>query len=1004
VAVVLSDEEECFVKDAAFEGLCRWSTWDQPEERYINYYMPYDHPVRLAREESYLRYYQARDFMLFGIVGDKADRTQDPWIANGGCATAQPGDAYIMAAEGTGGGWGSICAADLYPTIEAIVISSIAKASPYKLDGFIDSTAVQPISSTIKVAVQVCDEPSEYPSCPSGTHMQVVPRSRDSGFDYDAINNTLILYGAARPALLGDIVVSYRYWVDREQPPDGNLSCPCPETTPPECACPPGETCGLQDGVNHCTAETTQAACEGVAGCAWNTANGGGCFVSGLCEPDPTCGGGCSPGTVCDPNIGMCICDVSCGSSCGPGDICDDNFTVHPCEGVSEGACDSVSGCAWDALIHACVSSTCGQCVCNTEEAGCPPGRERDTDDATPSPTCGLCLCDETCGGACTGSLLCDDNSACTSLDTSACAAAGACDWDAALGECVSRTCGLCQPQLCGACPAGYVCDPNTGTCVCDLTCGGDCPAGSTCDGDDSSATCGQCICDETCGGPCPLGTECDTDLSSPSCGLCLATGDCSQPCNEDCAKFGNPSSCGGQSDCRWAPWLNGGAGGCHPVVCQVCAAGSGYCVVDIDCCGACGTDNTGGNPGDVCDPNTGSCQCDTSCGGGCPAGRTCDSDPSHLETCGQCLCDTDCGGACVYGTICDADLGSSTCGLCIADPDCGVAGDCNANCQAADESACAALSPDCRWAPWLDSGQGGCVPVACELCNPVVGQCLADPACCSSCGPYEECNPATGRCECDADCSRRCGPGLTCDSDPTSATCGQCLCDTTCGGACPPGLMCDDNADCQGFVDEAACTAAGVCAWDMSTGQCLSPYCGLCLISCDDCDPREVCNPATGLCECACPDCPLGQVCDPSTCECICDVTCGGYCPQGSLCDGARSSPTCGQCLCDTGCGGDCPVGMACDDNSHCDGLAVEPGGACEQSATCGVDPVANACRSPTCGLCMPDADCGGGCLPGLVCDPLTGLCVPDPNCGGCAPGYECDLLTLECVPSGGG
>ena len=111
--------------------------------------------------------------------------------SNGGCqvgsTVAEAGQGYIDVAEATGGGWGSICADDLYPTIESIVIGSIAKSSPYRLEGFIDGNNVQPIPATLKVVAEVCDVPAQYPTCSSGTHMEVLARSRDNGFDYDAI-------------------------------------------------------------------------------------------------------------------------------------------------------------------------------------------------------------------------------------------------------------------------------------------------------------------------------------------------------------------------------------------------------------------------------------------------------------------------------------------------------------------------------------------------------------------------------------------------------------------------------------------------------------------------------------------------------------------------------------------------------------------------------------------------------------------------------------------------
>src|SRR5690606_21389133 len=123
-----------------------------------------------------------------------------------------------------GGAWGTICPSDLYPTIESIVLQVLGNASPYILSG-----PGQPISATIKVAVEVCTVPGEYPNCGSGSEMVVVPRSRENGFDYDATFKSLLFYGNARPMNGGDIVVSYRYWVDTTPPTPG--TCPCAQAT-----------------------------------------------------------------------------------------------------------------------------------------------------------------------------------------------------------------------------------------------------------------------------------------------------------------------------------------------------------------------------------------------------------------------------------------------------------------------------------------------------------------------------------------------------------------------------------------------------------------------------------------------------------------------------------------------------------------------------------------------------------------------------------------------------
>jgi hypothetical protein len=575
VAVVLSDEETCFIKDHDFDGGCEWGG-------YGNLITPYDESIRLMRTRSFLEFYESRGFMVFGIVGDKADPSLPPSAANGGCNLggnqAEAGQAYVNVAEGTGGGWGSICATDLYPTIESIIIGSLGRASPYRLEGFISGSAVQPIASTIKVAVEVCDVPAEYPACNSGTHMQVVPRSRDSGWDYDGINNTLILYGGARPVLNGDIVASYRYWIDRPQPPEGNPSCPCPETSSPGCACPPGQACGQVGAVDSCAPQGTQFACEGTPGCAWNTSNGGFCVVNGLCEPDPTCGGACGAGTICDPVLGLCVCDVTCGGACGAGQTCDNNNNVNACQGLDEVSCSAP--CLWDAARTACYSPTCGQCLCDTTcGGGCPVGQ---LCDSIPGPTCGQCLCDTTCGtaicsansdqttcenagcfwdqigGACVGcdtTLTCDDGSACSGQAQAACTADPSCDWDASGSACTSPTCGFCSPPQCGSCPPGTVCDPGTGLCVCDTTCGGGCPDGRTCNAT-AGPTCGLCLCDTTCGGGCQTGQLCDDNTAcagldtSPS-GACETTTGCfvdpgTGSCTSDtCGLCGVDPSCG---------------------------------------------------------------------------------------------------------------------------------------------------------------------------------------------------------------------------------------------------------------------------------------------------------------------------------------------------------------------------------------------------------------------------------------------------------------------------
>ena len=807
VMVVLSDEETCSLRDGvnsfgyrAGNGICDWFS------AYGLGITNYDEDTRYTRTDSFVSYYQSRGFTVYAIVGDKADPSQMADSSNGGCLTtstiAEAGQGYIDVAEATGGGWGSICADDLNPTIESIVIGSIAKASPYRLEGFIDGNNVQPIPATIKVVAEVCDVPSQYPTCSSGTHMEVLARSRDNGFDYDAITNALIFYGDGRPTQNGDITVSYRYWVDLNQPPEGNADCPCPETTSPACSCDPGLACGLVGVDDSCSSAGNESSCDLAPGCTWNSANGGECVFNGRCEPDPTCGGGCEEGEVCDAQTGLCICDQACGDACAPGQLCD--------------------------------------------------------------------------------------------------------------GDPASATCGLC---------------------LCDTSCAGGCAAGQACDSDNNSDTCGQCSCDTTCGGGCDAGLECNSDPESAGCGFCA------------------PPQCG--------------------------SCPSGF----------------------VCDPAAGVCVCDSTCGGGCPTGTTCDPDATS-ETCGQCLCDSTCGGECPTGTVCDSGVDSDTCGLCLVDPTCGVGGNCNLDCSdGANENTCSAMM-GCRWADWNNT----CVAEQCSTCNPNTGLCEADTVACE-CGPTESYDPLTLSCACDPTCGLSCAPGLYCDSNTDSASCGECVCDTSCGGECPTGLVCDSNAGCSG-LDQMSCSGASdSCVWESGLGECLSIFCGQCVVdpTCGGCPEGEACNPVTGLCEPQCPECAVGSVCDPLTGDCICDQTCGGStCPVGSTCDADINSNSCGNCVCVTDAPADgCPAGQAFDDGSACGALAT--GGPCEAASGCVVDASSNTCISPTCGQCVLDATCGGDCPAGFICDPLSGLCIPDFNCGGCPPNFECDPLTGVCVPLGG-
>jgi hypothetical protein len=100
---------------------------------------------------------------------------------------------YYEVVAATGGQTGSICQLDLGPTLDAMLDSIVADASPLQLE-------YVPISASISVTRDGV----------------VVPRSRQLGWDYRASSNAIVFYGMPLdPANPAEIVVGYRRW-DRQ--------------------------------------------------------------------------------------------------------------------------------------------------------------------------------------------------------------------------------------------------------------------------------------------------------------------------------------------------------------------------------------------------------------------------------------------------------------------------------------------------------------------------------------------------------------------------------------------------------------------------------------------------------------------------------------------------------------------------------------------------------------------------------------------------------------------
>ncbi len=139
---------------------------------------------------NYRDYYDSVQTTCFAIVGDTPNGC-GTGSSDSGPGSGEAGTAYIDIAYHTGGVFGSICSPDLTPTMEEILRAAAGTASSYEL-------VHHPISSTIQVVVEGVE----------------IARSQSNGFEYDAVSETIVFYGDARPEEGNDVVMSYRFFVD----------------------------------------------------------------------------------------------------------------------------------------------------------------------------------------------------------------------------------------------------------------------------------------------------------------------------------------------------------------------------------------------------------------------------------------------------------------------------------------------------------------------------------------------------------------------------------------------------------------------------------------------------------------------------------------------------------------------------------------------------------------------------------------------------------------------
>ena len=175
--------------------------------------------------------------------------------------------------------------ASIAPSVISIIDSTVGSVSPYVL-------SKDAIPSTIKVVLQAG-------STTGACNTNDVPRSRVNGFDYDPPGRTIAFYGDCRPdpnQAGARMTVSYRYWIDRTNEPDGG---PC-------------TICDTCVGLQRCDRQACVCTCDQSITCnpgyRWDTESCG-C----VCDAQSL---QCSATRVADEGLCACVCRADCGG-CG---------------------------------------------------------------------------------------------------------------------------------------------------------------------------------------------------------------------------------------------------------------------------------------------------------------------------------------------------------------------------------------------------------------------------------------------------------------------------------------------------------------------------------------------------------------------------------------------------------------------------------------------------------------------------------------------------------------
>lgn len=241
-------------------------------------------PMGIDTYETFFRGLPVPRVILGGIL------CPEPEVCGEAHRTPRVAQALINRFGGTIGSLEDL--ASIGPSVAAIIDDAVGTVSPYVL-------TKDAIPSTIKVVI-------EDNSTAGACNWSDIPRSRTSGWDYDAGNRTITFFGDCRPDPLQRgkrVSVSYRYWSDLTDLPDGA-----------PCGLCGGQCIGLQqcDEVSCTCSCPANVTCN--AGLRWD-ADACDC----VCDAQSLA---CDSTHVADPNLCACVCKPDCGG-------CPDNFSCQ---------------------------------------------------------------------------------------------------------------------------------------------------------------------------------------------------------------------------------------------------------------------------------------------------------------------------------------------------------------------------------------------------------------------------------------------------------------------------------------------------------------------------------------------------------------------------------------------------------------------------------------------------------------------------------------------------